>query len=257
MLPSQSYNPFAHRAFDDLSINESFVTTETHRIEAESIRDQAADASSTHGSFNTALTQQSTDRLGLDRNEHESNSSWVGGSPQTRHLVAQQLITQSYSQPPPSNEGFSSQEKVAQRAKFLSIKERDASISPPRHPRTVGYDMRNNFRDATSMTSWPIYDNPWDLLCTFLGPDDTPSEGGIFFTRLAIPEEFPYKPPIVKFLTRVYHPNIDARGRVCADILGSMYSPALGLYRSLISVISILDDPNVDDPLVPENRSAI
>ncbi|KAK7894601.1 Ubiquitin-conjugating enzyme E2 D2 [Exophiala xenobiotica] len=98
----------------------------------------------------------------------------------------------------------------------------------------------------------PIYDNPWDLLCTFLGPDDTPYEGGIFFTRLAIPEEFPYKPPIVKFLTRVYHPNIDARGRVCADILGSMYSPALGLYRSLISVISILDDPNVDDPLVPE-----
>lgn len=93
MLPSQSYNPFAHRAFDDLSINESFATTETHRIEAESILDQAADASSTHGSFNTALTQQSTERLGLDRNEHESNSSWVGGSPQTRHLVAQQLIS--------------------------------------------------------------------------------------------------------------------------------------------------------------------
>jgi ubiquitin-protein ligase len=91
-----------------------------------------------------------------------------------------------------------------------------------------------------------------DVFGVLLGPENTPYEGGIFFTRWFLPEEYPFCPPIVKFLTRIYHPNIDARGRVCIDRLSAQYSPIFYIHSLLLSFTLMLDDPNVDDPLVPE-----
>ena len=100
----------------------------------------------------------------------------------------------------------------------------------------------------------------WSVL--FNGPDDTIFEGGFFKAILTFPEDFPQNPPEMKFITEMFHPNIYPDGRVCISILHSpgvdqfntqekaeeRWRPSLGVEQILISVISMLNDPNCDSP---------
>uniref|UniRef100_A0AAQ4QYN2 UBC core domain-containing protein n=1 Tax=Gasterosteus aculeatus aculeatus TaxID=481459 RepID=A0AAQ4QYN2_GASAC len=83
-------------------------------------------------------------------------------------------------------------------------------------------------------------------------PPDSPYQGGVFFLTIHFPTDYPFKPPKVAFTTRIYHPNINSNGSICLDILRSQWSPALTISKVLLSICSLLCDPNPDDPLVPE-----
>uniref|UniRef100_A0AAX7UQV2 E2 ubiquitin-conjugating enzyme n=1 Tax=Astatotilapia calliptera TaxID=8154 RepID=A0AAX7UQV2_ASTCA len=83
-------------------------------------------------------------------------------------------------------------------------------------------------------------------------PSDSPYQGGVFFLTIHFPTDYPFKPPKVAFTTRIYHPNINSNGSICLDILRSQWSPALTISKVLLSICSLLCDPNPDDPLVPE-----
>ncbi|XP_076402006.1 ubiquitin-conjugating enzyme E2 D4 isoform X4 [Peromyscus maniculatus bairdii] len=87
---------------------------------------------------------------------------------------------------------------------------------------------------------------------TIMGPNDSPYQGGVFFLTIHFPTDYPFKPPKVAFTTKIYHPNINSNGSICLDILRSQWSPALTVSKVLLSICSLLCDPNPDDPLVPE-----
>ena len=87
---------------------------------------------------------------------------------------------------------------------------------------------------------------------TIIGPTETPYEGGIFKLKILFPADDPFKPPKITFETPIYHPNINSNGGICLDILKDQWSPALNITKVLLSICSLLDEPNPDDPLMPE-----
>ena len=88
------------------------------------------------------------------------------------------------------------------------------------------------------------------------GPEDSPFEKGVFLLLVNISGRYPFEPPRCRFVTPVYHPNIDSGGRICLDTLksppGGSWSPAVSLPSLLLSIRSLLASPNPDDGLVPE-----
>ena len=87
-------------------------------------------------------------------------------------------------------------------------------------------------------------------VATIMGPEGSPYEGGTFILSVTFPEEYPFKPPQVRFTTKIYHSNISSSGSICLDILSSQWSPALTTQKVLLSISSLLCDPNPDDPMV-------
>lgn len=83
------------------------------------------------------------------------------------------------------------------------------------------------------------------------GPGTTPYEGGLFQLELYLPDDYPMCPPKVRFLTKIYHPNVDRLGRICLDILKDKWSPALQIRSVLLSIQALMSAPNPDDPLDP------
>lgn len=89
-------------------------------------------------------------------------------------------------------------------------------------------------------------------LVTMPGPVNSPYETGLFQLSVNFPKNYPFSPPLVNFITRIYHCNVNNSGGICLDILKDQWSPALTINKVLLSIISLLNDPNPDDPLVPE-----
>ena len=95
----------------------------------------------------------------------------------------------------------------------------------------------------------PVPENPRYFNVSISGPKDSPYDGGLFKLQLYLPEEYPMVPPKCLFMTKIYHPNIDFLGRICLDILKSNWSPALQIRAVLLSIQSLLNEPNTADPL--------
>ena len=95
-----------------------------------------------------------------------------------------------------------------------------------------------------------------------VGPPDTLYEGGFFQAKLEFPNDFPNLPPEMKFKSEMWHPNVFPDGKVCISILhppgtdkfnedetaDERWRPILGVESIIISVISMLSDPNDFSP---------
>lgn len=104
----------------------------------------------------------------------------------------------------------------------------------------------------TSCSAGPVGEDLFQWQATIMGPADSAYAGGVFVVAIYFPPDYPFKPPKVSFRTKVYHPNVNAQGAICLDILKEQWSPALTISKVLLSICSLLTDPNPDDPLVPE-----
>lgn len=120
--------------------------------------------------------------------------------------------------------------------------------------RRIQKELSDITRDPpSSCSAGPVDENNlYEWQATMMGPADSPYSGGVFFLHITFPTDYPFKPPKVSFTTKIYHPNINPNGSICLDILKDQWSPALTISKVLLSISSLLTDPNPDDPLVPD-----
>ena len=93
--------------------------------------------------------------------------------------------------------------------------------------------------------------NMWKAIVT--GPQDTPYANYNFDMEIRFNDDYPVKPPSVKFVSPMFHPNVYRDGKICVDILQGEWSPAQNVRTVLVSIRSLLMDPN---PNSPANRDA-
>ena len=77
-----------------------------------------------------------------------------------------------------------------------------------------------------------------------MGPDNTPYAGGVFKIIIQLGPAYPLFPPTIHFKTKIYHANINLNGVLCLDILKEKWNPILSISKVLLSIVSLLDDPN-------------
>ncbi len=146
--------------------------------------------------------------------------------------------------------------------------------------RRVAKEVADIHADTTSnILADPIGggDDLTHLKGSFKGPPGTPYEGGTYMIDIRIPSEYPFRPPIMKFETKVWHPNVSSQtvrgvrydlgsvlanfdflqGAICLDTLSSAWSPVLTIKSALLSLQSLLSTPEPKDPQDAEVASML
>ena len=89
--------------------------------------------------------------------------------------------------------------------------------------------------------------------CQMVGPANTPYAGGIFQIKIEFPAQYPFKPPVLTFDTKIYHPAVELEtGKICADILNEGWGPTLNARHCLQTIYAMLKSPDTDHPLEEE-----
>jgi len=94
-----------------------------------------------------------------------------------------------------------------------------------------------------------IRDDLTELAGTIAGPPDTPYQDGKYKLEIKIPDTYPFHPPKVRFITKIWHPNISSvTGAICLDILKDQWAAAMTLRTVLLSIQALLAAPEPSDP---------
>lgn len=101
--------------------------------------------------------------------------------------------------------------------------------------------MKNDPPEGVNAT--PIDENLIHWSASIQGPANSPYEGGVFFLYMQFPYVYPLHPPKIRFITRIFHPNISRHGDLGLDCIAHNWSLALTIAKILISIQSLLTDP--------------
>ncbi|XP_034839268.1 ubiquitin-conjugating enzyme E2-22 kDa [Maniola hyperantus] len=94
-----------------------------------------------------------------------------------------------------------------------------------------------------------VTDSWTELQGAIMGPPDTPYEGGTFLLEIKVPETYPFNPPKIRFVTKIWHPNVSSvTGAICLDILKDQWAAALTLRTVLLSIQALLSAAEASDP---------
>ena len=116
-------------------------------------------------------------------------------------------------------------------------------------------DKTMSLIDAVQIKSKNDNKNKRHIQLIINGPEGTPYENGYYDFRVYMTPYYPTKPPLVRLLTKIYHPNIDGQGAICLNILKDTtdqddgWSPTICLKNLALSLLGLLESPNIDDPL--------
>jgi len=99
------------------------------------------------------------------------------------------------------------------------------------------------------ISAFPEGDNLFKWVGTITGADDTVYDGLVYKLNMEFPPNYPYTAPTVKFLSPCFHPNVDLQGNICLDILKDKWSASYDVKAVLLSIQSLLGEPNIDSPL--------
>jgi ubiquitin-protein ligase len=89
--------------------------------------------------------------------------------------------------------------------------------------------------------------NQWSA--TITGASGTPYDGLVYNIRIEFPPNYPFSPPKMKFTNGMFHPNVDAAGEICLDILKDKWTPVLNVTKALLSILAIMAEPNPSSAL--------
>lgn len=108
----------------------------------------------------------------------------------------------------------------------------------------------------STVSAFPDGDNLFSWVAQITGGSGTIYEGLQYKLSLSFPSRYPYTPPTVKFVTPCYHPNVDTHGNICLDILKEKWSALYDVRTILLSIQSLLAEPNNESPLNVEAADA-
>lgn len=203
--------------------------------------------------------------------------------PQNQRIMRQMIQDRNFVAPEPSFASGDCRHGLS----MTQIKSNDEMVWEEKGPRLLmkanngGSVARRVFLELRSikaakipfLSARALGDSMDKILASIEGPPDTPYEGGIFWLKVHYQTADISHPPVLRFITRVYHPNIDCLGNICADYQdwwgdahlkgfmakehvnpssASWFSTKSCLASILTAICGLLASPNVEDPLVPE-----
>jgi ubiquitin-conjugating enzyme E2 D/E len=116
----------------------------------------------------------------------------------------------------------------------------------------IGRELKQ-YQDAEDLqfTIDRVNDDLFNLRVGLSGPEGSPYEEGLFFLALTVPQNYPNVIPDIKFVTKIYHPNVTEEGKICLDDLKSTWKSTDTLKEAVGFIIMLMLNPNWDHPLVP------
>jgi len=126
--------------------------------------------------------------------------------------------------------------------------------SSPLRDKRLGHDLKGLAQDAPEgIEAKPLDNCYYHWQASITGPVGSPYEGGVFYLYLKVPMLYPFRPPEVRFLTKIFHPNVNRHGDIGIDsIQQGNWVSGLTLTKVLISIQSLLTDPYCDVCMEPE-----